>query len=61
MELHDKKIVRDIGGITAAAATIPTVKHYLLRNLINHLYAVEYQPVGGHAQKKSGRGTVYDR
>ena len=44
-----------LAGITAAAATSPTVKHYLLRNLIDKMYNVEYRPGGGHRQKKSGK------
>jgi hypothetical protein len=44
-----------LAGITAAAATSPTVKHYLLRNLIDKMYNVEYRPGGGHRQKQSGK------
>ena len=53
-----------LAGVTAAAATSPTVKHYVLRNVIDKLYGVEYRPGSGHAQKKNGntgRGASYDR
>ena len=50
-----------LAGVTAAAATSPTVKHWVLRNIIHQMTGEYYQAGGDGRKRGSGRGTVYDR
>ena len=46
------RVLGPVAGMTAAAASTPAVKHWVLRNVIYQMYGEEYRPGRGNRQKK---------